>query len=165
MRRTCVSSFLIIILLMGAPGVLLAAPADNQTANQTNTNPADWTPLSGEERFTAKENILLKELGQEHSYTGRFRRGWIVFWISIPVTLLLTFTLMDALARGAPTTYGDNRNRELLQPHYIYMFSTSLLTSLYVAIADARKYNPPERPKATDVNEVKFELPIVGIRF
>ncbi|MDR2734437.1 MAG: hypothetical protein LBC99_07335 [Spirochaetota bacterium] len=162
MSRAFISYFLAVILLLGAPGILLAAP-DSPPAQKADKD--EWAPLTGEEHFPPRESVLMNALGQQYSYTSKLRRFEIVFFISIPVTLLLSFTLMEALARSSPTTYGTNRNQEMQSPHYIYMFSTSLLASLYVAIADVHKYNPPEPAKATDVSETKFELPIIGVRF
>jgi len=169
MTRILLSILLIPCLLITSAGALFAVPegqAPEQIAEEDapKRNAEGQRALEGQEIFPEKENALMRELGQQHSYTSRVRRFEIVFFISIPITLLLGFTLMDGLARMAYDK--KNPDRTLQQPHYIYMFSTTFLSSLYVAIKDARSYNPPESAhKHTEVSELRLELPIVGVRF
>lgn len=135
----------------------------NGQANSTATTNTDLTPLRGSEIVPAKESHLLRELGKTPHHESQTRRFEIVFFVSLPVTLMLAYSLMEGLSRN---TYDrNNPERKIQQPHYIYMFSTSLLTSLYIAIQDARRHPIKERPKATDVSEVQLKLPVVGVRF
>ncbi len=144
-------------LALRLPGMTNGQP--NVTA-ATNTG---LTPLTGTEVFPPKESLLMQELGKASHHESQARRFEIVFFVSLPVTLMLAYSLMEGLARN---TYDrNNPERKIQQPHYIYMFSTSVLTSLYIAIEDARRHPVSERPKTTDVSEMRFELPVVGVRF
>jgi len=127
------------------------------------TNAAGQTILQGKELFEPKESMLMQELGRKSTNTSSARRFEIVFFISIPITLWFSWLLMDAMVRN--TRDRNNPNHKLQQPHYIYMFSTSLLTSFCVAVEDARRYPEAEKPKVTDVSEFRFEVPVVGVRF
>ena len=155
--RSLLCPALILCLLTAASGVGFA---------QTREGPADdMRILEGEEIILPKESLLMRELGQTHSHTSKLRRFEIVFFISIPITLLFGFSLMEGLSQNVPDRF--NPDRDMRQPHYIYMFATALFTSLYVAIDDVRRYNPPEKVSSTstEVSGMFFELPIVGVRF
>jgi len=130
--------------------------------NTTATN-GGYVPLTGQEVFPEQGSLLMQELGKTGHSESQTRRFEIVFFVSLPVTLMLAYSLMEGLARN---TYDrNNPDRTIQQPHYIYMFSTSVLTSLYIAIEDARRHTVSERPKPTDVSEIRLEFPVVGVRF
>jgi hypothetical protein len=153
---------LLIILFLGCAVLPLPAATNGQSSGLVSTNQG-LTPLSGKEVFPPKESLLMQEMGKTPKHETQARRFEIVFFVSLPITLMLAYSLMEALARN---TYDrNNPKREIQQPHYIYMFSTSVLTSLYIAIEDARRHPVPERPSATAVSETRFELPVVGVRF
>ena len=148
-----------------APGAQAQPQTQNESAEAGERRDGRLI-LEGEEVFPLKESLLMRELGQEHSHTSRARRWEIVFFISIPVTLLLGFSLMEGLSRNVPDEL--NEKRELRQPHYIYMFSTALITSLYISIQDVRRYHPPEKTSSTSparASGLSFELPLWGVRF
>jgi hypothetical protein len=162
--RRLLCALLIPCFLIASSGALAAAPDIQTEEGQVQENHRDgMIVLEGREIFHPKESLLMRELGQEHSHTSRARRFEIVFFITLPVTLLLSFSLMEGLSRNVPDFL--NPNFELKRPHYIYMFSTSVITSLLVAIDDVRRYHPPQKTPFTEVSERRFELPIVGVRF
>lgn len=162
---------LVALALLVVFSVVVAGPQAGQaaaSAGATNTravltNAAGQTILQGKELFEPKESMLMQELGRKSTNTSSARRFEIVFFISIPITLWFSWLLMDAMVRN--TRDRNNPDRKLQQPHYIYMFSTSLLTSFCVAVEDARRYPEAEKPKVTDVSEFRFEVPVVGVRF
>ena len=151
------------VVVAGPQAGQAAASAGATNARAVLTNAAGQTILQGKELFEPKESMLMQELGRKSTNTSSARRFEIVFFISIPITLWFSWLLMDAMVRN--TRDRNNPDRKLQQPHYIYMFSTSLLTSFCVAVEDARRYPEAEKPKVTDVSEFRFEVPVVGVRF
>ena len=139
------------------------------TAGTTNTKPAakgDKTGsvktmvISGKDITEKERDPLMKSLNRDRTSTYGLRRGTIVFFVSLPVTLWLSWTLLEFMIRK---THDDNNpNKEFQKPHYIYMFSSSIATSLYIAHQDSKRYGiepdsgPPEK---------KVTIPILGLRF
>lgn len=150
-------------LVLTIPERLAALPATNGTpaTGVTNTGATNGEiRIEGKVPVRKENDALMQALGKERTRTFRARRFEIVFFVSLPVTLWLTWSLMEFWIRN--TRDVNNPKREFQSPHYIYMFSTSVITSFYIAIEDQKRYGKSE---AAGPPEKKVEIPIIGIRF
>ncbi len=117
--------------------------------------------LQGKPVVPDKRSLLMKQLKREYFKPTKTRRFEIVFFISLPVTLWLTYTLMEFMIRSVPDK--NNPNHDFQTPHYVFIYGSSLATSFYIAYHDSIKYD--RMLERNRIKEKKIEVPIVGIRF
>lgn len=150
-----------IIVLLSQTRVVLAtttALTNRVVAIQSNKAPV---LLKGKIVAPDKRSLLMKQLKRKYFKPTKTRRFEIVFFISLPVTLWLTYTLMGFMIRGVPDK--NNPNKEYQTPHYVFIYGSSLATSFYIAYQDSKKYERIlERNK---IKERKIEVPIIGVKF
>lgn len=147
-----------------SPGKAPSTAASNSSSSSSKKKDerSGRTLLTGKPVKEKKIPRLMKELKRKPYEESKARRFEIVFFVSLPVTLWLTYTMMEMLVGN--TRDKNNPNRELQTAHYVYMLSSSLVTSFYIAYQDSLMYNPPSTSN-TAQRELHFQLPIVGIRF
>jgi len=147
----------LILALIVAFATLSSAESKKQ---RTTVGGKTNTVISGEERTEKERDILMKSLNRYRTSTRGARRFEIVFFVSLPVTLWLSWTLMEFMIRKTKDT--NNPKKEFQSPHYIYMFSSSILTSFYIAAQDHKRHGtqPHSGPA-----ERKVSIPIFGLYF
>jgi len=117
--------------------------------------------LKGKPVQPDKKSLLMKQLKREYFRPTKTRRFEIVFFISLPVTLWLTYTLMEFMIRNVDDK--NNPNHDFQTPHYVFIYGSSLATSFYIAYQDSKKY--AHILEQNKIRERKFEVPIMGIKF
>lgn len=118
--------------------------------------------ITGREIKEKKVNLLMKELKRKPYKPSKGRRFEIIFFISFPALLFLTYTLMDFFVSNT-SSYKNNPKREMQSTHYFYIVSTSLITSIYIAYNDSLKAFPSDKNNLA--KERKFSMPLVFLRF
>lgn len=148
----------IVVLFLTMP-YLFFANSNRVPAGVTNSGYNTDFTIKGQQLDTVKTNLLLKELNQTNYKSSPSRRFEIIFFSSLPVTLFISYTILELMIRY---NYDKNNpNKEFQKPHYIYMFSSSIATSFMLALDDyrARKginYTPPE---------FRFNVPFFHLKF
>lgn len=148
-KQFVITVLLVLIPALGAGSGPLPAGITNQP----------YLLIQGETVQTAQTNLLLHELKQSNFTSTPARRFEIIFFSSLPVTLFISFSILELMIRNGNDK--NNPDKKFQKPHYIYMFSSSIATSLLLALDDYRdrngiNYTPPE---------FRFKLPFFQFRF
>lgn len=155
----------LVLLVLLAPAAWCRENNPFSPAAPTNTVSTNALPLSGKPVSLSNTDRLMRELGREPYRSTAGRRFEITFFISLPVTLWVTWTLMKFMTKYVRDY--DNPAKELRTPHYVFMLSTSLVTSFYIAAEDARRH-PPDKVvlgSGPAVRETYVDVPVIGVRW